>query len=203
MKQTLKRLARFVAVLVMFPTIVAYRIHVSFSGRDLAISSWSQTVSMIPGTTGCYLRTAFYRAAIESCAPSVRIEFGTIFSKFKTVLEENVYIGPYCLIGSARIGADTLIGPGSHIPSGHHAHGTMALDVPIRLQPGEIRQVTIGRNCWIAANCVVMQDVGDSSIVAAGSIVTKPIPPAVLAAGVPAHVIRQRVPKPDSVDNSQ
>jgi acetyltransferase-like isoleucine patch superfamily enzyme len=37
-----------------------------------------------------------------------------------------------------------------------------------------------------------MADVGRHSVVGAGSVVTKPIPDGVVAAGVPARVIRQR-----------
>lgn len=48
--------------------------------------------------------------------------------------------------------------------------------------------VTIGAHCWLGLNSVVCKgvDIGDRSIVAAGSVVTKSLPADVLAAGVPA-----------------
>lgn len=189
----LKSCAQTVALIVMAPAVVAFLCCACIVGRDAALHSWSQLFSLLPGTFGCYLRGGFYRFALRYCAPSARIEFGTLFSKFDTILEENVYIGPYCLLGSTRIGADTLIGPGTHIPSGPHTHGTACMKTPIRLQPGEPKQVSIGRNCWIAANCVVLEDVGDDSVVGAGSVVTAAVPPATFAAGVPARPIRSRV----------
>jgi acetyltransferase-like isoleucine patch superfamily enzyme len=52
--------------------------------------------------------------------------------------------------------------------------------------------VRIGEGAWIGSAAVVMADVGRHSVVGAGSVVTKPIPDGVVAAGVPARVIRQR-----------
>jgi acetyltransferase-like isoleucine patch superfamily enzyme len=43
---------------------------------------------------------------------------------------------------------------------------------------------------WIGSNAVVMADVGAGCIVGAGAVVTRPLPPRVLAAGVPARVVR-------------
>lgn len=50
--------------------------------------------------------------------------------------------------------------------------------------------VTIGKNCWIGANALILPGVtiGEGSVVAAGSIVTKDVPSNVLVAGNPAIV---------------
>ncbi|MDR0531259.1 MAG: sugar O-acetyltransferase [Oscillospiraceae bacterium] len=52
--------------------------------------------------------------------------------------------------------------------------------------------VRIGSNVWIGANAVVMPGVtvGDNSVIGAGSIVTKDIPPDVVAVGNPCRVLR-------------
>jgi virginiamycin A acetyltransferase len=52
--------------------------------------------------------------------------------------------------------------------------------------------VRIGSGTWVGAGAVIMADVGRGSIVGAGAVVTKPVPDRVLAAGVPARVIRSR-----------
>lgn len=54
--------------------------------------------------------------------------------------------------------------------------------------------VSIGRDAWLGANVVVLPGVsiGEGTIVAAGAVVTRSIPPFMIAAGVSAVVIRER-----------
>ena len=54
------------------------------------------------------------------------------------------------------------------------------------------RDVIIGKNVWIGSSCMILKGVtiGDNSVIAAGSIITKNIPSSVLAGGIPAKVIR-------------
>jgi len=56
--------------------------------------------------------------------------------------------------------------------------------------------VTLGKNCWVTTNCTILPNVtiGDNSILAAGSVVTKDIPKNCLAGGIPAHVIKDKYP---------
>jgi len=53
--------------------------------------------------------------------------------------------------------------------------------------------VRLGHDVFIGVNSVILRDVtiGDYSIVGAGSVVTKDIPPSVVVAGNPARIIRQ------------
>ncbi len=57
------------------------------------------------------------------------------------------------------------------------------------------KPVRIGNHVWIGMNVTILKGVtiGDGAIVAAGAVVTKSIPPACLAAGVPAKVIKENV----------
>lgn len=57
--------------------------------------------------------------------------------------------------------------------------------------PRKNQPVIIGRNVWLGAASMVLPGVtiGDHSVVAAGAVVTKPIPARSVAAGVPAKVI--------------
>ncbi len=63
---------------------------------------------------------------------------------------------------------------------------------PIRDQPGPLRLVRIGAGSWIGSNAVVLADVGRDTIVGAGAVVTRPLPDRVIAAGVPARIVRRR-----------
>lgn len=53
--------------------------------------------------------------------------------------------------------------------------------------------IHIGSNVWIGAGVVITKGVtiGDNSIIAAGAVVTRDIPANVIAAGVPAKVIKE------------
>lgn len=67
---------------------------------------------------------------------------------------------------------------------------------PIREIMGDsatkIAPVQIKRGAWIAVNVVILPGVtiGENSIIAAGSVVTKDIPPYSIAGGTPAKVIK-------------
>jgi len=60
-----------------------------------------------------------------------------------------------------------------------------------------VAPVTIGKNVWVAINVTILPGVkiGEGSIIASGSVVTKDIPPMVFAAGTPATVKKDIAPK--------
>jgi len=62
--------------------------------------------------------------------------------------------------------------------------------------------IKIGNNCWIAGNVTVCGgvEIGDNSVIGAGSVVTRNIPSGVLAVGNPCRVIR-KITEKDSLDN--
>ncbi len=161
-------------------------------GADRTLEGISQFLALIPGRLGVILRAAFYSRVLTRCDWTVFIGFGTLLTKVDTQLGPHVYIGPYCQLGWVSIGDDTLLGPSVQIPSGPKAHSFERLDTPIRNQPRRSRQVLIGRDCWLGAGSVVMADIADQSVVGAGSVVTRPIESAQLAAGVPCKVIGPR-----------
>ena len=187
-----KWMARMAANVAAGPFLVLHAMKVPVLGKDRALEGSSQLLSLLPGLSGQYVRRAFLAWTIAECHPSASIGFGTILSKTATQIGENVYIGPYCSLGSVSIERDALIATGVHILSGGRMHGTDALSRPIREQSGAFVHVTMGAACWIGAGAVVMADVGRDSIVGAGAVVTRAIPQAVIAAGVPARVIRSR-----------
>lgn len=61
----------------------------------------------------------------------------------------------------------------------------------------EYPRVTIGNDVWIGINCIVMGgvEIGDGAIIAAGSVVTRDVPPYAIVGGVPAKVIKYRFPQ--------
>jgi acetyltransferase-like isoleucine patch superfamily enzyme len=198
-----KTVLRGLAAILVVPALASYALRASLMGRDRALEGSTQALALLPGLTGQYLRRAFLGRVLDHFDPTAVVEFGTIFSKAGARIHERVYIGPRCHLGLVEIGRDALIAAGVHIPSGGRIHGEERLDVPIRDQEGTARRVTIGAGCWIGSAAVVMADVDADTIVGAGSVVTKPLPARVVAAGVPARVIRPRGENPSTEDTIQ
>jgi acetyltransferase-like isoleucine patch superfamily enzyme len=93
---------------------------------------------------------------------------------------------------------EVLLATGVQVPSGGQTHAFADPDQPIRQQGGSRTRVTIGHGAWIGSGAIILADVGRGTIVGAGSVVTKPLPDNVIAAGIPAKVIRPRFPEPDT-----
>jgi virginiamycin A acetyltransferase len=195
LKGAIKALFRFVAIICVSPILVGYWLNALFIGPNRALESASQLLSLFPGISGQYLRRAFLQQVLAGCHSSSLVEFGTLFSQAGAVLEENVYVGPRCQLGLVRLERDVLLASGVQIPSGGKTHYFDDPTRPIREQGGERRMVTISAGAWIGTGAIVLADVGKGTVVAAGAVVTKPLPNNVIAAGVPAKVIRSRFEK--------
>lgn len=135
--------------------------------------------------------------------PPVRWEYG-----------RHLFIGDSCLINSnctfmdgseIRIGSFTLIGPNCSLLTASHPvmpeeriktdPTTGILDHAIAMNA----PITIGSHCWIGAGSIVLGGViiGDGTTVGAGSVVTKSLPPRVVAVGNPARIVRDLPPPGD------
>jgi virginiamycin A acetyltransferase len=190
MRDVAKRIVRAAALVAVAPLLLSFAIRAKVLGKNRALEGSTQLLAAVPGTVGQYVRVAFLSRVLAQCASSATICYGTLLSKADAVIGSRTYVGPNCHLGLVDIGEDVMIGAGVHITSGKQTHGTDTLDRPFRDQPGVIGLVKIGRGSWIGSAAIVMADVGEQSIIGAGSVVTQPVPSRVLAAGVPARVIR-------------
>jgi acetyltransferase-like isoleucine patch superfamily enzyme len=190
MKVLLKSIARWLAVLIMLPFTLLFFLLSLILGKDEAICSLSQLLSLLPGKIGSYLRAGFYRFTLKKCHPSAVIGFGTIFSQADTEIAAGSYIGPQCNIGLCSIGKDTLLGSGVHIMSGKGQHNFDNLEIPIREQGGFFEKIIIGDNCWLGNGALVMANIGKRCVVAAGAVIIKPVPENTLVAGNPAKIVK-------------
>lgn len=191
-REFVKSIARLLATVAILPELLSFWVRAGLLGRDRALESSTQTLGLIPGLPGQYLRRAFLACVLEACHPSAAIGFGVLFSKAGTRIGANVYIGPRCHIGLADIESNVLLAAGVHVPSGLRMHGIDDPTRPIREQEGVTTRVRIGAGAWIGSAAVVMADVGRNTVVGAGAVVTKPLPDDVIAAGVPSRIVRQR-----------
>jgi maltose O-acetyltransferase len=89
---------------------------------------------------------------------------------------------------TVEIGDDVQIGPGVQLLTATHP-----LDAETRRQRFEYaRPITIRDGVWIGGGVIVLPGVtiGENTVVGAGSVVTRDLPPAVLAVGNPCRVVR-------------
>lgn len=160
-------------------------------GPERAFAGVSQLLALWPGLSGSLLRAAFYRLALPDSSQDTVIAFLTSFSDPRANLGPHVSIGACCNIGRAAIGADSQLGSHVCIASGNRQHGLDSGD-PIRLQAGRKDPVRLGPDCWIGNGAVILADVGQGAVVAAGAVVTHPVEPYSIVAGVPARSIGSR-----------
>jgi acetyltransferase-like isoleucine patch superfamily enzyme len=94
------------------------------------------------------------------------------------------------IIGPVTIGNDVRLAQNITLSGLNHNYEDVSL--PIHVQGVYTAPITVEDDCWIGANVVAVAGVtiGKHSIVAAGSIVTKNIPPYSVAVGNPARVIK-------------
>ena len=202
-RAALKGIARGAAAIVVTPALISYTIRAAVIGRNRALEGSTQALAWVPGIAGQYVRRAFLARVIAACHDSAVSEIGTILSQADTRIDENAYIGPRCHLGLVHVERNALLAAGVHVPSGGRTHGTADVSVPIRDQHGSPALVRIGAGSWVGAAAVVMADVGRDTIVGAGAVVTRPLPDRVIAAGVPARVVRSREEAPGAPDRSR
>ncbi|MGB3187190.1 MAG: sugar O-acetyltransferase [Ornithinimicrobium sp.] len=92
-------------------------------------------------------------------------------------------------VARVTIGDDVQIGPNVQILTATHP-----LEPDPRRQKWEAAQpITIGDNVWLGGGVIVCPGVsiGADTVVGAGSVVSRDLPPGVLAVGSPARVIRE------------
>jgi acetyltransferase-like isoleucine patch superfamily enzyme len=110
-------------------------------------------------------------------------------------IDDRAYIGHRCLLyGTAglRVGQDVLMANDVQLICGNHTFARR--DLPIRAQPTEERPIAIEDDVWLGASVIVLGGVtvGRGSVVGAGAVVTRSLPPYSIARGVPAKIVGVR-----------
>lgn len=122
----------------------------------------------------------------------------------KLIIEDMVYIGDDCLISCSkeiRIGRYSMLAHGVQLfDNDSHPIDSEERIEDYRAVLGkkpersfiESAPIQIGEKVWVGFNSIVLKGVtiGEGSVIAAGSLVVRDIPPYTLAAGNPARVIK-------------
>jgi maltose O-acetyltransferase len=184
------------------PSGLAYRDYLrAFRSPGLVIrqlvSRWKlRSCTFAPITVRCWGRVRVTNQGEIFLGDRVRIEGRTVPVELVAWRGARLEIGAgtYLNYGasvsahrSVSIGSECLIGNYTVIMDSDY-HGLRDRD-----QPDEPEPVIIEDNVWVGLRAIVLKGVriGRGSVVAAGSVVTKDVPPGVLVAGMPARIIRK------------
>lgn len=151
------------------------------------------------------LRKSRLAAIRNSCIhPSAKIESGTSF--ISSSIERHSFCGYDCDVYLASIGSFTSIANGVVLGGARHPMEWVSTSPVFYAGRDSVKAkfaehkltppvgVRIGHDVWIGRSAIVLAGVtiGDGSVIGAGSVVTKDVPPYAIVAGNPARLIRYR-----------
>jgi acetyltransferase-like isoleucine patch superfamily enzyme/putative methionine-R-sulfoxide reductase with GAF domain len=148
---------------------------------NVKLNAWNDNCQILLGD-----RVAIDRGADITCAgDNCTIEIG-----------DGTFVGPYSCIagpGNVRIGKDCMIAAHSGIVANNHVFADPLQR--IRDQGVTKKGIEIGDDCWLGYGVKVLDGVtiGKGSVIGAGAVVTKDLPPYSVAVGVPAKAIANRL----------
>ncbi len=158
-------------------------------------------VIFLPATNNRYfrlprtIRRVLAKFIFEGIGLNVIIEKGANFGTGKDIIiGDNVGIGVKAYIrGPLTLKGNIMMGPEVMILTRNHNFDR--IDIPMNKQKGStVKGVFIDEDVWIGARVIILPGitVGKGSILAAGAVVTKDVPPYSIVGGNPAKVIKSR-----------
>lgn len=144
-----------------------------------------------------------------SCGRNVVVAKGSSFTYKNIYIGDKVYIGGNAMFMCTRakiiLHNNIMFGPHVFIITGGHRMdilGKYMVDVKDSdKRPEDDRDVVIRDDVWVGANSIILRGVtvGEGSIIAAGSVVTKDVMPYSIVGGSPAKILKMRFTKEEII----
>lgn len=137
----------------------------------------------------------------KSHGKNVYIGKGCFFTYKNISIGNNVQIGHRCIFQSTHglisIGNHVMFGPEVHIHGGNHITNIVGKYMDEIEKKSNDGVVVVEDDVWIGAKAIVLENVtiGKGSVVGAGAVVTKNVPPYSIVVGNPAMVVKKRFTK--------
>lgn len=142
------------------------------------------------------------RKALKVCGKNFRLGYSSHIKGYRNIsIGNNFFSGPYLYLNTNNIseiciGHDVMLGPYVKIISGnhilHYRYGPMN-SAPPKVR-GDDKGIVINNDVWIGAGVTILDGahISEGAVIGAGSVVSKYIPPYVIAAGNSVRVIKPR-----------
>lgn len=140
-----------------------------------------------------YLRVLSAKLILDKCGKKIAIGRKAIFSK-NIVIGNNSGIGEKCeILGKCTIGDNVLMAPECIIYTRNHNFMDKN-ELIVNQGVTEEFPVVIGNDVWIGRRVIILPgvNIGNGAIIAAGSVVTKDVPPYTLVGGNPSKIIKEQ-----------
>jgi acetyltransferase-like isoleucine patch superfamily enzyme len=159
----------------------------------LVFQFFSELFSLFPGLPGQWVRVCYYKQTLAEAHMDMVVAFGAKFSKMDARVGRTVTIASHTTVGCADIGDRAVIGNNVNLLSGRRQHNFVDPDINVMDGAASYSRMIIGSDVFIGDKSIIMANVGHKTIIGAGSIVVREIPPLCVAVGNPARVIKRRV----------
>lgn len=131
----------------------------------------------------------------EKCGKRVKIGKGALIGSGKNIsIGSDSSIGKDCIVSYAQIGENVMMGERVVFYAANHIYKD--LNIPMShqgmVQP---RTIVIEDDVWLGAFSIILpscKSIGQGAIIAAGSVVTKDVPPLAIVGGNPAKILKYR-----------
>jgi len=162
-----------------FP-LTHWKLYFSSSMRDLCEEKFQSFGARSEFRPGAYA---------EACS---KISIGN-----DVVIRAGTYLFADPSFGGARITIEdgVLIGAGVHFYTNNHEFSNPSIPIFRQGYPpvSESDSILVRKGSWIGAGVIILPgvEIGENSVIGAGTVVTKSVPPRVVFAGNPGKVIRK------------